>query len=281
MDCRNCKANLPDQCMYCGDCGAKVIKERITLRNLLSGLFANAFGWDNKYFFTLRNLLASPEIPFKGYIDGTRKKFVNPFAFFAIAAAVGLLVFNLFVDEYVNLSRAVNEKQIEIMDGMFNDKTEVSRPSSDKNLKAVDFKKQQMEQGAKTQKIILKYFNLIAFLMLPLYALIAFFVFGKPYNYGEHLVINAYIQGVTMLFSIMLFLISLFTSPIIYLSVLFTVIAYYIYAYKRLYRLSAAKTIVLLMKFIGITLAAVLVLLLFSFMVGILIKKLGLIPNTQ
>ena len=76
MNCKNCKSVLNQKNIFCNECGAKIIKERITVKSLFSNLL-NALGWDNNFFITLRFLLLKPQIIIKEYINGTRKKYTN------------------------------------------------------------------------------------------------------------------------------------------------------------------------------------------------------------
>ncbi len=276
MNCKNCNNSISSQNKFCNECGAKVVKERITLKNLLSDVFANAFGWDNKYFVTVKNLIVSPHVVFHEYINGTRKKYVNPFAFFAIGAAITVVVLNFFAEDYLRLSSNMNQKQIEIVDEVVvseeEDLPKKAANDSDvrenKVLSSKEFKDKQAEISAKLQKGLLKYFNLVSFVFLPVYAFIAFLVFWKPYNYGEHLVINGYIQGITFLFTTALFLISLFINPVIYNFVVVSTIGYYTYAYTRLYRLSFGKIIVRLLKFVVIIAITFFIFVLIGFVFG-------------
>ena len=90
MTCKNCKSSLNHEQLFCGNCAAKVVTERITIKKLLSDLASNVFGWDNKFFFTVRMLILKPEILFKEYIDGTRKKYMNPLSLLTLTAALAL-----------------------------------------------------------------------------------------------------------------------------------------------------------------------------------------------
>ena len=83
INCKNCTFEIKEEDSFCKKCGAKIIKRRITVKSLFSNLLL-VLGWDNNYFSTLRYLLYQPQVVLEGYIDGTRKKYANPFSFFAI-----------------------------------------------------------------------------------------------------------------------------------------------------------------------------------------------------
>ena len=125
--------------------------------------------------------------------------------------------------------------------------------------------------AATIQKSILKYFNIYSFALLPLYALIGFLVFGrKRNNYTEHLVINAYIQGLTFLSTILFFILTLFAFGEYYNFGIILTIIYYAYAYGRLYGLSFWKRVLFLLKFIGTSLVLLLISTLFLVLIGII-----------
>ncbi len=262
MDCKNCKSELNPKNNFCSECGAKIIRERITIKSLFSNVLI-ILGWDSNFFVTLRHLLYKPQIVFKEYINGTRKKYANPFAFFAISLAISLFVINQYSDQFIQMSTMSNLQQVD-------ENVSSSDNSNESNgLKALGFNSQK-EFNESIIEFQLKYYNLISFLSLPLFTLIAFFVFRKPYNYGEHLVINTYILSITTFLGVLLFVFSLLTGiNILYYGTIITFL-YYSYVYKRLYELSFGKLILKILKFIG-------VLLLFIILSAITIGVLGFI----
>ncbi len=214
MNCKNCEADLLQGNKFCPECGAKVVLDRITLKSLFSDVLTKGFGWDNKYWITLRDLILCPEIPFRRYIDGTRKRYVNPFAFLGIGAAIAALAFNQSSGTFIEFAEILNQWQIG-------------------NGEAA--------QTEKEWKLFLDFYTLLTFLTLPVNTLLLYWVFGKPYNLGEHLVINGYVQGLLSLALAVLLVISSVTHPLLYLSSPLIGPAYYFYAYGRLYGLSALK----------------------------------------
>lgn len=277
MNCKNCEKPLHEKVNYCDNCGAQVIRERIVFKKLIAELWDNAFGLDNKYFTTIKLLILRPQIILGEYLDGTRRKYIKPFAFFAIAATLSLLVFNQFSDQYTKLSgnlggatAKVIEKQIPQQN---NDSTSVT--SNKKFLKETESQLQkQQELNEKIQAFLLKYFNIISFLILPFYTFLAFLVYGKPYNFGEHLVINAYLQGVSFLVTVFTFLASLFIDPVMYMATLPISMIYYTFAYGKLYELSFGRSILKLLKFILILLLLCVLIVAGGVAVGFLMKQM-------
>ena len=145
------------------------------------------------------------------------------------------------------------ETQIELIESAV--EVEEGVPLSEAEQKALEIEemeREQLEMSMMAQEKILQNYNLFSFLLLPFYTLISFVVFGKPYNFTEHMVINAYIQGITFLASVVALLLSVLISPTIYSISLFSIVLYYLYAYAKLYHLSFGKSILKLLKFIGV-----------------------------
>lgn len=253
MNCKNCNEALEDGAKFCDNCGAKVVNNRITLRFLLGELFA-AMGFESLYFITLKKMLVAPQEVISEYLGGVRKRYVNPFAYIAVGAALSLIVFNYFSEDYKKIQYVANQGQIAELK-----KTVEKDLSTVKNISKEELKKLRGKQyTAKMQlkfmdtwsEYALKYFNILTFLLLPLYSLMSKLTYRKPNNYGEHLVINAYIQGTTMYVSIITFLLAMLINPNLFMVSMLLVIVYYLYVFGKLYKLSFGKSIVKLMKFI-------------------------------
>lgn len=268
MNCKNCNSELNSKDNFCNKCGAKIITERITVKRLLSDIFVT-FGWESNFFVTLRHLLYKPQVVFKEYINGTRKKYANPFTFFAISLAISLFVFSQFSEQFMHMSTNISLQQTET--------TEIATPSNaeDINNKEIFGYKSQEDFSEAMTAFTLKYYNLSSFLLLPLYTLIAFFVFRKPYNYGEHLVINAYLQSITVFFGVLLFVFCLLSGSNVYVTggTIFLFL-FYSYAYKKLYNLSLGKLFIKILKFIGISLLIFLTFVIIGFIVKLFTDKI-------
>ena len=136
-----------------------------------------------------------------------------------------------------------------------------------------EFGKNQNELNEYFTHLILKYYNLLAFLFLPLYTLISRLVFGKPYNFGEHLVTNTFLQSILAFLGILLFILSLLVDINIY----FTGISvlpffYYCFTYKKLYQLTFGQLLLRILKFVGVLLLLFLIPVLIGFFWGYITK---------
>ncbi len=94
MTCKNCDARLRTDYLYCPACGAKVIRNRITIKNLWTDFLERYFNLDNTFIRTLVHLTTKPEVVIEGYLQGIRRKYLNPISYMGIAITLsGLIVF--------------------------------------------------------------------------------------------------------------------------------------------------------------------------------------------
>ena len=84
MECKNCLLSLQENDNYCPDCGAKVIRNRLTLKNLFEHFSETFLNYDNTFIQTVVNLIKQPKDVIGNYISGTRKKYIDPISFLAI-----------------------------------------------------------------------------------------------------------------------------------------------------------------------------------------------------
>jgi len=255
MKCKNCKEDIFLSNNYCSNCGAEIVNERISTKILWENFAINFFGWDNKYFKTLKDLIVQPELVLGDYLQGVRKKYVSPFTFVAIGTALSMLVFTELTEEYLEISKSFTIQQIEVV----NEQTKEKQPNQDKQ-------KESIQESIESQRSMIKYYNLLTFLLIPLYTLGAFWVFGKPYNYGEHLIINCYLQGVTFLLTSICLLAAVYIKPQLYFLMIIGSVLYYSYGYKRIYNHNLVKTILKLLIFIGILIAVFILIIIFGFL---------------
>ncbi len=265
MNCKNCNYEYNQKDNFCKECGAKIIRERVTIKKLFSNLL-DALGWDSNFFVTLRALLYKPQIVFKEYINGTRKKYANPFTFFAISLAISLFVFNQYSEQFIELSTNASFQY------------ETNENSAPENIKNVNNKeifgyKNQEEFSKAMVKLQMKYYNFYNFLILPLYTLIAFLVFRRPYNFGEHLIINTYLIGLLTFLGTLLFVFSLLTKINVFtIGPLILMFIYYLYSYSKLYELTFGQLLLKILKLIGLLLLFMIITFIIGFF-SIVINK--------
>lgn len=240
MNCKNCEILIDESNDFCPSCGAKVIRNRLTVKNLFEHFSEQFLNYDNKFLQTFIHLFTKPEVVINGYISGTRKKYVNVVSYFAIAITVSglyLFILNKFFPETMDISAFTQPGQEEFQN--------------------------------KNMAFMQEYQSLLMMLYIPAYALMAKLVFIglKKYNYTELLVIFMYTQSqlsiiialimiIAASFGINFMLMSLVSIPIM--------IIYTTFCLFRLYELTFQEMILRSLIFlIVLAIASVLFLLIF------------------
>lgn len=214
MNCKNCENTLRSDFSYCPSCGAKIIRNRLTLKNVWQDLSFQVFNLDNTLLKTFRHLFARPEVVIESFITGARKKYMNPVSYFAIAITLSGLLFYVLRNWYgVNLT----ENSL--------------NPEASSNM---DF--------------IFDYQGLLSYIIMPIYALLTWVLFLdiKKLNYTEHLIANAYITAQVSFVQVLvclplfgLFDINYQTFNWFYL--LFSVV-FQFYAFRKIHKISLGST---------------------------------------
>lgn len=281
MECKNCLNNIPEKANFCNNCGAKVIVNRITFKALLIDVFINVFGFDSKFFLTLRTVARQPHIVVSEVLGGVRKRYMNPFAFLAVGAAISLIVFNYFDDEFRAVNTEVNSEQIAEIKKQANMDIDAIEGLSQKEIQGLEMQKKIAQANLSFMEgymnFTIQYYNLFAFFFLVLYAVLSKWTFWKPHNFGEHIVINAYIFGFTIYLSLILFFLSIVIHPSIYVYSMVLYILFYMYAFGKLYKLSIWKNILKLLRFILGLVMLLIVIILIGAAISIVLGVLGVI----
>lgn len=228
--CLNCYQRLSKEASFCANCGAKIVTQRITLKGITTEVAETIFGWDNKYFVTLRGLILKPHLVLKEYVCGIRKRYVHPFTFLVIGATLALFTFSFFLDNFIADLQAFNLQMI-------------------KGNNGVGIKNLDLDQVDHIQAEILKYFNIVTLLLIPIYSLFTFIIYRKTFNYAEHLIFNAYVQGTGFIIVLVFFYLSLATHPLVYIMATMALWFYHTYVFGKLYTLNIWASILNLLLF--------------------------------
>ncbi|WP_445748806.1 DUF3667 domain-containing protein [Polaribacter sp.] len=254
MNCKNCNHIIENDAQFCDNCGGKIVVQRITFKQLFLEFFINVFGVDSKFFLTLRKIATHPDEVINEYLSGVRKRYVNPFAFLAVGAGLSLLVFNYFADDFIAINNSIQSNQIKEL----KQKAELDL-SSLKNTDEKQLQKLQIEKNtAQIQlklmdgwmQFILRYYNLMTFIILLIYAVLSKWTFRKPHNLGEHVVINAFIYGFLTYITLIFFMLAIAIHPTIYSYSILIYVLFYMYAFGKFYKLSIGKSILKLFRFL-------------------------------
>lgn len=214
MECKNCENSLRSDFSFCPTCGAKVIRHRLTIKNIWQDLSFQFFNWDNTFFKTFKHLFTKPEGVIGGFISGTRKKYMNPISYFTIAITLtSILVFFM--------KKAFPEGfDFDIMDtGIYDAQT---------NKRMTDF--------------LLNFYNILFIIQIPVYAVAGYIsLLDKKFLFSEHLVTFIYTQAQYSITSAPVTLIVILLAPTYYMALGFIFIVltliYSLWVLKRLHLL--------------------------------------------
>lgn len=217
MNCKNCHTELPAESEFCNSCGGKVIRNRLTFRNLFEHISETFFNYDNKLLRTFIDMFKKPEVVINGYIDGIRKRYVNPISYFGLAltlTGIYLLILNKFYPEAMDFSNFVVQGQEEMQ------KRNIS--------------------------VIQEYQSVFMMLYIPIYALIARVTFLglKRFNYTELLVVLMYWQSQLSIigaFTIIIAAMFGITHGTVSMCLLPLMLFFAAYIFKRIYELSIGQ----------------------------------------
>ncbi|MBV7268415.1 DUF3667 domain-containing protein [Winogradskyella luteola] len=221
MNCKNCHTELQEQDDYCKSCGGRVIRKRLNFKNLFEHLSETFFNYDNKLLRTFVQLFKNPEDVIVGYINGVRKKYINPISFFGLSLTLsGISVFILkkFYIQHLDFST--------LFEGV----------------------KASQDIFDATSGGALEYNSLFYSFLIPLLALISWITFlDKKYNFTEHIIIYLYSMSLMSILLVFAAQIALLTIPEYYLLFSFCtwplMFLYHSYMLKRIFKLSTGNLI--------------------------------------
>jgi hypothetical protein len=167
---------------YCPECGQEMDIKRLEVKTIFHDVIHGILHWENSILKTFRALLSNPGGVAGSYISGLRKSYVRPFTYFIFIQTIYVLFFHwmsgkyfAFFDITVNNSGAVLEKDEQI------------------------------------QHLIDAYANYLNYFM-PLFFALYFYLFYRKktdVNYAESIALSFYLIGTTLVFGIVLMLLSL------------------------------------------------------------------------
>ena len=236
MDCKNCSGPLRTDYSFCSNCGAKIIRNRITLKNLWYDFTERFFNLDSTFLKTFKHLFSRPDEVIVGYINGARKKYLNPISYFTIAIG------------WVDYSSSCIQSSFQ-MPWTLN-----LYPDAD-TLNDVD--KIAYDSQKKLNTFLFKYQSLFYIAMLPFLALISRLVFinKKQFNLSEHFVINIYAYSHLSIIINTVYIFILWNSKLLYyasvVSFVFQ-IGFFTWVFFKIFNLSIKQTLIKLLFFLVI-----------------------------
>jgi hypothetical protein len=232
MECKNCSNILQTDSNFCPNCGAKVIRYRLTFKNLWHEVIEGFFDLDNTFFRTFIHLFTKPAEVIDGYISGIRRKYLNPISYLGIALTLsGLTIFLMQKVFDVNMDLDVFNQGV--------------NPAL----------------YQKIMPIIMDFSSLVFVLFIPIFGIAGWLTFNKKgYVYSEYLIVLLYSLAHWSIVSFPISLIVIIFAPNDYMELstimLPAMIAYSIYVMQRINKFTAGKFILrmclfLILAFIG------------------------------
>ena len=210
MECKNCGNFLRTDHNFCPQCGAKVIRNRLTFKHLWHDITERYFNLDNTFIRTLVHLFTRPEAVIDGYIRGVRRRYLNPVSYMGISVALSGILFFVLQKYYMN----------RIDFDVFN--SGLPRGTSQKIMAAT-----------------LDFSSFIFILFIPVIAAAGWLTFNrKKYNFPEFIIVGVYTLVHYNIFAFPIALSVLIITPeryIAYASILLPImVTYTLYALHRL-----------------------------------------------
>jgi len=232
MECKNCSSLLETANNFCPNCGAKVIRNRLTFKNLWYDISERYFDLDNTFLRTFKHLFTTPEQVIDGYISGIRRKYLNPISYLGIALTLsGLTIFLMQKVFDVNMDLDVFNQGV------------------------------NPELYQKVMPIIMDFSSLVFVLFIPIFGIAGWLTFNKKgYVFSEYLIVFLYTLAHWSIVSFPISLIVIIFAPNDYMELstimLPAMMAYSIYVMQRINKFTAGKFILrmclfLILAFIG------------------------------
>ena len=122
IECLNCRQPISDNDNFCSNCGQVNDELPLSIKQFISEFFAGFFSFDSRFLKTFFPLLFKPGKVSKDYIEGKRKRYVNPFQLYLHVTILFFLVQGLFsaIDEYKIVDAETEETTTINKDSIFN-----------------------------------------------------------------------------------------------------------------------------------------------------------------
>ena len=178
--CTNCGSELTGK--YCSNCGQEKIK-RLEVKSIVHDVIHGIWHWENSVLRTVLKMLKNPGGTVRDYISGKRKSLVKPFSYFISIQTIFVLVFHRMSENYF---------------AFLNVTTTTTGESSPLIIHEI-------------QHLVSQYINYFNYLMPVIFAFYFYLFFRKKtgVNYAESLAISLYWVGTSLIFSILLMLLSI------------------------------------------------------------------------
>lgn len=169
--CRNCGAERLGP--FCHSCGQAFLDGRLTLRRLGRELVRRLFDLERGFLLTFRRMLTAPGEVIRDYIEGRRRRHVNPFTYLFLGTALSILTFSL-----LRQARALGELRERI----------------EASVEPLGFTPEQLERYTDIQLALTEQTTAVALILcLPFILLVRLFFPKSGLNLAEAAVFSLYL----------------------------------------------------------------------------------------
>lgn len=256
-DCVNCGQHFEG--FFCPKCGQRKIEGRFTFKESAGWIFDKIFNLERGIFFTIRELFIHPKEMIDNYLQRATVRYMHPFRFVFLLATISALA--------TILSGTFESSQM--MEGMEGYVDGFNESASDRN-------KASIEKGIVIIETVKKYLAFIMLANIPVNALASFLVyFRRRYNYTEHLILNCYLYGFSIIVSLPLFLVMLLENGLYIYSGLNSLVylASFAYIFSKFFKENIIESFLKAILQFVITLVIMLIVLVIGIIVYALISK--------
>lgn len=215
--CPNCANRFDADFKYCPECGQINKKINLGFRHILSELLSANFNLDSKIFVSLKLLITKPGFLTREYLAGRRTKYITPIRLYLVISVFYFFIaaLNFGNKEGVvkwnddNIVTSENQDSIKlenVVDIIKNDTLTVDNDTIADEFDVIEetvIEKSRIlgtESGKNMfNNLFRKYISTGMFALIPLTALIFFWVFHKGTYYFEHLIFSFHLQSVIFL----------------------------------------------------------------------------------
>ena len=187
--CQNCEFQYNGN--HCPSCGQTFREGRFTIGESIGWFFDKLFNLEKGLFHTIKELGLNTNEMLTKYFSKATVTYMHPFRFAFLLATISAI--------------------LTVYSGTF-DSSSIMQFSEGWNNYELEKKAStaQMEKGIEVLETIKKYFAFILLINIPIYALASFLIYYKRrLNFTEHLILNCYALGFSLLISLPLFLLML------------------------------------------------------------------------
>ncbi|MDT0554073.1 DUF3667 domain-containing protein [Urechidicola vernalis] len=117
-ECLNCGKPLAADDNFCSYCGQKNV-EKLSFSSFLGQLISGFFNYDSRFWTTIVPLIFKPGKVSKDFIDGKRKRYVNPFQMYLHVSILFFLIFGWTSNfDEINFDPNINENDVAVIDSL-------------------------------------------------------------------------------------------------------------------------------------------------------------------